>query len=259
MSRLFFLIYGGISYLTFLASFTYFIGFVTNLFVPKAISGEPELPLTHALINNLALLGIFAIQHSGMARQGFKKWWTKIVPEPIERSTYVLFSSLLLILLMWKWQPMGGMVWTVSSPFISGLLVAISLLGFTLILASSFMVNHFDLFGLRQVWLYFRNKPYTYLKFTTAYLYKYVRHPLYLGFVIASWATPVMTTTHLIFATIITAYTLVGIYLEEKDLVSYHGKVYTNYQKEIPMLIPGFSNKQAPQKTPVPVKDQIKF
>lgn len=256
MSRLFFLIFGGISYLIFFATFMYTIGFVTNLFVPKAIDGNPELPLMNALINNLALLGIFALQHSGMARQGFKKWWTQVVPEPIERSTYVLFSSLALMLLIWKWQPMGGIVWSVGSPFISGLLVAISLLGFTLILASSFMVNHFDLFGLRQVWFYFRNKPYEPLKFTTAYLYKHVRHPLYLGFIIGSWAAPVMTVTHLIFAIMITGYVLLGIYLEEKDLVAYHGKTYINYKKRIPMLIPSFWRKEPVNEQAIPVRDR---
>ena len=244
MSRIFFLIYGGISYLTFFATFMYFVGFVTNQYVPKSIDGYPELPFMTALLNNLALVGIFALQHSVMARPGFKKWWIEVVPEPIERSTYVLFSNLALMLLFWKWQPMGGVVWSVGSPFISGLLVAISLLGFSLILVSSFMINHFDFFGLRQVWLYFRNKPYKPLQFTTAYLYQHVRHPLYLGFIIGSWAAPVMTLTHLIFATIITAYVLLGIYLEEKDLVARHGKTYVDYKKRIPMLIPAFWKKQ---------------
>ncbi|PHN07941.1 methanethiol S-methyltransferase [Flavilitoribacter nigricans] len=257
MSRFFFLIYGGIAYLLFLATFLYTVGFTTNLFVPKTISGHPELPWINALLNNLVLLGIFAIQHSVMARKGFKKWWTQVIPDPIERSTYVLFSSLVLILLIWKWQPMGGVIWSLSSPFLSGLLVAVSLLGYTLILASSFMIDHFDFVGLRQVWRYFRNQSYEPLKFTTAYLYKYVRHPLYLGFIIGAWATPVMTTTHLTFAVIITAYTLVGIYFEEKDLVNFHGKVYSNYQSRIPKLIPGFRKKELPRETPVPVSDRV--
>lgn len=256
MSRLFFLLYGGLAYLIFLVTFMYIIGFTTNLLVPKAIDGNTEIPLITALINNLILLGIFAIQHSVMARQGFKRWWTKIIPDPIERSTYVLFSSLALILLIWKWQPMGGMIWAVSSPLLSGLCTAISLLGFTLVLASSFMVNHFDLFGLRQVWMYFRKEPYQPLKFTTAYLYKYVRHPLYLGFIIGSWVTPVMTSTHFVFAIMITGYILIGIHLEEKDLVNFYGKHYLNYKKHIPMLFPKFRKKQPSRETIVPVSDQ---
>lgn len=257
MSRLFFLTYGVISYLIFFVTFMYTIGFATNLFVPKSIDGDPQLPLMNALITNLVLLGIFAIQHSVMARKGFKRWWTRIIPDPIERSTYVLFSSLALILLFWKWKPMGGVVWSISSPFLSGLMTAMSLLGFTLVLISSFMVNHFDLFGLRQVWLYFQKKPYTPLKFTTAYLYQYVRHPLYLGFIIGAWMTPVMTITHLVFAIMITGYILVGIYLEEKDLVGFHGTNYINYKKRIPMLIPKFGKKQPSHEATVPVRDPV--
>lgn len=257
MSRLFFLIYSGISYLAFLATFLYFIGFVTNLLVPKGIDGIPELPLMNALISNLILLGVFAIQHSGMARRGFKAWWTKIIPEPIERSTYVLISSLTLALVMWKWQPMGGVVWSVSSPILSGVLVAASLLGFALILATSFMINHFDFFGLRQAWLYFRKQPYTSMTFTTRYLYQYIRHPLYLGFLIGGWAAPVMTVTHLVFAIAITGYILMGIYLEEKDLVNYFGKAYQDYQKRIPMLIPKPGRKKPPTGSTVPVRDTV--
>ncbi|MCB0632527.1 MAG: isoprenylcysteine carboxylmethyltransferase family protein [Saprospiraceae bacterium] len=255
MSRILFLIYAGFNYLTFLVAFSYAIGFVTNLLVPKAIDGVPQVPLSAAIINNLTLLAIFAVQHSVMARPKFKQWWTRIIPAPIERSTYVLFSNLALILLMWKWEPMGGVIWSVSSPLVSGLLTALSLLGFAILIASTFMVDHWDLFGLRQVWAYFTGKTYTPPKFKTAYLYKYVRHPLYLGFVIGFWAAPTMTVTHLIFTVMCTGYILVGIYLEEKDLTSYFGDTYRNYKKRIPMLIP-IPGRKASVRTMKPPHDQ---
>lgn len=240
MSRIFFLIYSGLAYLLFYVTFIYTIGFVNNLAVFKTIDGVPQVDLVPALGTNFALIGIFALQHSLMARQTFKRWWITIIPEPIERSTYILFSNLVLILLIWKWEPIGGNVWTISSPFISGILVAVSLLGFALVIASTFMINHFDFFGLRQTWKYFRNQPYEPVHFSQSYLYRYVRYPLYLGFGIGFWATPVMTLTHLILAVLITGYILAGIYLEEKDMVDFHGKSYVHYKKHIPMLIPSW-------------------
>lgn len=259
MSRFFFLVYGTLSYLFAFVSLLYAIGFVSNLGVPKAIDGPATAPFTTALITNLVLLAIFAIQHSVMARQGFKRWWTKYVPEPIERSTYVLLSTVALDLLMWKWEPMGGLIWSVSSPILSGMLTAICLLGFAIVLGSTFLVNHLDLFGVRQVIMYFRKQPYTPVKFTGNTLYKYVRHPLYLGFLIGFWAAPIMTFTHLVFAIMVTGYIFVGIYLEEKDLTSFFGETYLNYKRNIPMIIPflKFGKKPAPVVVPASKEKKV--
>jgi len=238
------LLYGVISYTIFFATFLYAIGFVGNLLVPKSIDSAPLIPLASAIGVNILLLGVFALQHSIMARPAFKKWWTRHVPRPMERSTYVLFSSLALIAMFLFWQPMGGVIWEVQNPLGQAGLFGLFALGWALVLLATFLINHFDLFGLRQVWLHFRGKPYTPLKFGTPWLYKYIRHPLYLGWFLAFWATPTMTVAHLLFAIMTTVYILLAIQLEEKDLIAEHGERYIDYRKRVPMVIPRLSRKR---------------
>jgi methanethiol S-methyltransferase len=247
MHRFLILAYGGISYLIFLGTFLYAIGFVGNFAVATSLDGPAAGSLWQAFAINLGLLSAFAVQHSVMARPQFKRWWTKIIPEPAERSTYVLFSSLALIALFAFWQPMGGVIWEVSNPAVQAVLYVLFGLGWALVLVSTFLINHFDLFGLRQVWLSFRGKPYTHLKFGTPWLYRYVRHPLYVGWFLAFWATPFMTAAHLLFAIVTAAYILVAIRLEERDLIAHHGADYENYRKRVPMLIPRMGRPVKPQ------------
>ena len=237
MKRIAFVVYGVVCYAIFFATFLYAIGFVGNIAVPKAIDAPASAPLATALAIDLGLLTLFAVQHSVMARPAFKRAWTRIVPPVIERSTYVLFSSLALILLFALWQPLGGVVWEVQNPLMRGGLHAAFAFGWALVLTSTFMIHHFDLFGLRQVWLYLRGQPYTPVRFRTPLPYQIVRHPLYVGWLFAFWAAPTMTATHLVFALVTTAYILVAIQLEERDLVDAHPE-YADYRRQVPMLFP---------------------
>jgi len=246
MKKILVLLYGVISYLLFFGTFLYVFGFVGNLFVPKSIDGTPQVPLAQAILVNASLLLLFALQHSIMARPVFKNWWTKIIPEQAERSTYVLFSSLFLILLVWQWQPMGGFIWRIEEPIAKTILTICFITGWMIVLISTFMINHFDLFGLRQVWFYFLGKKYEPLQFRIPFFYKYVRHPLYLGWLIAFWATPVMSAAHLLFAVLTTGYILTAIKFEEKDLITHFGERYLNYKHWVPKIIP-FTKKNSPK------------
>jgi len=239
LNRTLIFVYGVTCYVVFFATFLYALGFVGNFGVPRAIDGVPRVDFATALLTDLALLGLFAAQHSVMARPVFKRWFTRFVPESAERSTYVLFSSVALIVLFALWQPLGGRVWEISDPLWRGVMYAAFGFGWGLVLVSTFLINHFDLFGLRQVWLQLAGRPYTHLKFGTPGPYKLVRHPLYLGWFFAFWATPVMTATHLLFALMTTAYILVAVQLEERDLVAALGEDYRGYRERVPMIIPG--------------------
>ena len=238
MGRFAAVFYGLVAYLVFLASFLYAIGFVGNFIVPKSIDSGPETPLGSALLVNIALLAAFAIQHSVMARPGFKKHWTKIVPEAIERSTYVLFASLLLFLLFWQWRAMPNEVWNVENQFGNVALLGLFALGWVLVLLSTYIIDHFDLFGLRQVFLHFRGSEPSPPEFKEVGFYKFVRHPLLLGFIIAFWATPEMTVGHLLFAVVTTVYMLIAIQLEERDLEAILGEDYAQYRKRVSMIVP---------------------
>ncbi len=232
------LLYGVICYVIFLISFLYAIGFVGNLVVPKTLDSGAEAGLGIAIATNLMLLSIFALQHSIMARPGFKKAWTKIVPEPVERSTYVLFSSAALILLFALWEPIGGTIWNVENPTAVVILYGMFGFGWVLVLVSTFLIDHFDLFGLRQVWLFFRGKEYTHLPFSTPGPYKLIRHPLYMGWFFAFWSTPTMTVAHFLFAVVTTIYILLAIQFEERDLKKFLGQAYVDYCDKVPMIIP---------------------
>ena len=238
LKRIIFFAYGIFSYLIFLGTFLYAIGFIGNFGVPTTLDGTPTRPLGVAFLIDAGLLTLFAVQHSVMARKWFKDWWTRIVPKPLERSTYVLFSSLALILMFWLWHPLGGVVWSIDDPFGRIVLRVLFGFGWALVLLSTFLINHFDLFGLRQVWLYLRDQPYTALRFGTPGPYRLVRHPLYVGWLFAFWSTPTMTLAHLLFSVATTAYILIAIRLEERDLVREHGESYEAYRRSVPMLIP---------------------
>jgi protein-S-isoprenylcysteine O-methyltransferase Ste14 len=243
--RVLFFAYGVASYLAFLGTFLYAVGFIGNLGVPTALDGASSGPLAAAFAVDAGLLALFAVQHSVMARPWFKEWWTRLVPRAVERSTYVLFSSLALILMFWQWRPLGGLVWSVEGQPGRIALLALYAFGWALVLASTFLINHFDLFGLRQVWLFLLGRPYTPLRFRTPGPYRLVRHPLYVGWLLAFWMTPTMTAAHLLFAVMTTAYILVAIQFEERDLVREHGGLYTAYRRNVPMLLPFTRRRRA--------------
>jgi protein-S-isoprenylcysteine O-methyltransferase Ste14 len=237
MKRCLGLLYGAVCYAVFFATFLYAIGFIGNLLVPGSIDAALEGSLGLALAIDIALLGLFAVQHSVMARPAFKRWWTRIVPVAMERSTYTLLSSLALILLFWQWRPIGASIWTIENEMGRAFVYAGFAFGWVLLLYSTFLINHFDLFGLRQTWLYFRGKPYTEIPFRTPALYRVVRHPLYVGWLLIFWCTPTMTAAHLLFAVLTTAYILIAIQFEERDLARAFPE-YVAYKKRVPMLIP---------------------
>ena len=247
MAKILALIYGVVNHLTFVLIFLYFICFLGNFtfdsLIPKTIDSGTPGPWGIALLVNVLLLLFFAVPHSVMARPGFKRWWTQFVPTHLERSTYVLQANLLVILLFWQWQPMTGVVWEVQNPLGANLLWALFFLGFGIVLLSSFIIDHFDLFGTRHVILYALGRPYTSPQFKVRGPYKFVRHPLLLGWHLAFWATPLMTTGHLVFSIATTAYMLIAIQYEEKDLATYYGEDYVSYRRKVSMLIPWPSKK----------------
>jgi protein-S-isoprenylcysteine O-methyltransferase Ste14 len=232
--------YGLAAYLVFFFTFLYAIGFVTGLGVPKTIDTGTVVPLGEALAVNILLMSLFAVQHSVMARWQFKRWWTQFVPKSVERSTYVLLASCALILLFWQWRPIPAIVWEVADPKLATTIIGVSLVGWLLVLASTFMINHFELFGVHQVVNNLAGRAMVAPHFKTPALYKLVRHPIYLGFIIAFWAAPVMTVGHLLFAAVTTAYIFVGIVLEERDLIKLFGNEYIRYRERVSMLIPSW-------------------
>jgi len=238
MGRTLALAYGAVSYLVFLASFLYAIGFVGNVFVPKSIDSGMRGSLPVAVFADTLLLALFAIPHSVMARPAFKRWWTRIVPPAVERSTYVLTSSLLLGLLYWQWLPIPTVLWDVTNPKGRFFLHVVFWVGWAIVLLSTFLISHFDLFGLRQVYLHASAHPYTPVGFKYRGLYRYVRHPIMLGFLLAFWATPTLTAGHLLFAGATTAYILIALQLEERDSASFYGEQYRAYQQQVRMLLP---------------------
>jgi methanethiol S-methyltransferase len=238
MKRYLIIGYGAGAYLLFLAAFLYLIGFVGNIWVPRSVDHGLSAPIGQAVLINVLLLAAFGVQHSVMARPAFKRWWTRFVPSTIERSTYVALSSAVLVLLYWQWRTMPAVIWDVWQPAARMALWALFWLGWAIALAATFMVSHFDLFGLRQVYLAWRGKPYTHIGFHVRWLYRLVRHPLMLGFLIAFWAIPNMTAGHLLFSIVMTGYILIATQLEEHDLVAALGSQYRDYRRQVPMLLP---------------------
>ncbi|HVY08147.1 MAG TPA: isoprenylcysteine carboxylmethyltransferase family protein [Burkholderiales bacterium] len=245
--------YGLASYFFFAGTFLYMIGFVSNSFVPKSIDSGAPVPLAEALVVNLLLLGVFAVQHSVMARPAFKRWWTRIVPESVERSTYVLAATLALALLMWQWRPIAQpVIWSVENLEVSISLKNLFWIGWAVLLTSTFLINHFELFGLRQVFARLLDRKIPEPEFRTPFLYRYVRHPIYLGFLMSFWATPHMSAGHLLFALGTTGYILVGIYFEERDLVAQFGNRYRLYKQQVGMLLPWVARRDKVRLRDVP-------
>ena len=238
LKRVLFFAYGTLCYLIFLGTFLYAICFIGNFGVARTLDGPANAPLGISFAIDAGLLALFAVQHSIMARKWFKDWWTRIVPTPVERSTYVLFSSVALIVLFTQWRPLGGVIWSIEDSAARLALRGLFAFGWGLVLISTFLINHFDLFGMRQVWRYLLGQPYNTLRFATPGPYRLVRHPLYLGWLFAFWMTPVMTLAHLLFSVATTAYILLAIQFEERDLVRDHGESYEAYRRSVPMLVP---------------------
>lgn len=252
--RLVVFVYGLVSYIAFFLTFVYAVGFIGNLFVPKSLDSAAQMSFLPALGIDALLLLLFAVQHSVMARPAFKEVLTRYIPAAAERSTYVLLSSLLLIALFVFWQPIGGVIWDVTNPVARNVINIVFGFGFALVFVATLLINHFDLFGLRQVTLYLVGKPYTYLEFRTPLFYRFVRHPLYVGWLIAFWATPTMTGAHLLFAVLTSAYILMAIRWEESDLVTVHGAKYQDYQNRVPKLIPSLAPYQMPEERIAPTR-----
>ena len=245
LKRLLFFAYGAACYLIFLATFLYAIAFVGGFAVPTRLDDDRQSSLATALMIDCALLALFAIQHSVMARRWFKERWTQVVPWTIERSTYVLCASLALLLLFWQWRPIGIQIWSVENGVARAALWTLFAAGWATVLTVTFLINHFDLFGLRQVWLPLVGRPYTRVSFRTPLPYRFVRHPLYFGFLLAFWMTPTMTLAHLVFALATTVYIVLAIQFEERDLVAEHGAAYEEYRRSVPMLLPGTRARSA--------------
>jgi protein-S-isoprenylcysteine O-methyltransferase Ste14 len=243
MSRIATLLYGVLSYALFLGVFLYAIGFVGGFVTPTRLDGVPTMPMGQALAINLALLTAFAVQHSGMARPAFKRWWTRYVPQPVERATYVLVSNVAMLLLFVTWQPMGGVVWDTEGA-VRLAVIAVYLLGWAVLFYATCLIDHFDLFGVKQVWRHFRGAVHEEPKFHTPGMYRVVRHPLYVGWLMIFWAAPTMTVAHLVFALVTTAYILMAIRWEERDLLDTFGRDYAEYRRRTPMLIPRIGRRR---------------
>lgn len=253
MKRWLFFAFGTASYLLFLALYAYMAAFVGGFAVPRTIDTPSATPVGAAVAINLVLLAVFGLQHSVMARPGFKRVWTRIVPQPIERSVYVLASNLVLALLMWQWRGIDVVVWNIEQPALRGVAWALFAAGWLMVPAVSYLINHFDLFGMRQVWLHVRGREYTSLPFRTPLLYRHVRHPLYLGWALAFWATPTMTAGHLLLAVVLTGYMMLAAVFEERDLVAHFGQQYAEYRERVPMFVPRLGGGTDANETVEPV------